>query len=442
MLVKLLAVSQISRLLLSVVVRGITKLPVSQLEIVTVAFSTISIATYLCSLWKTKDVEVPIKPWSPRKLLESYPGAFWPSQEHTERTENETKRTTGTFFVSLLNPSGARVESTSVANRIPRIRNDTFRMQGERIPVISTVIAVSTLVFGGLHCIAWSFDFPSRAEVLIWRIASIMSATIPCAAVSGTFLFALPIKNRLRNFKRITIGQNLLPRLQILEQYPPEYWDAIYIQNSLFNEFKTRIQPDGIPFSRLKTTTISFEEFIKPHKESEGVCILLHDGKIDRVELNLCSRWLREFYWTWKRFKIGEATYVMLIYATFGVSSIGSQMKMSLEARDPLPYRNVSLWRLYEAYVGSTFKNKGVHLPHFYLEQHLERDLSAAQSEWSQIHQDSARFDRVSGVLSLIAGILYGLARIALLVIAFTSLRSAPKALYIDSWIRFMANIS
>ena len=33
--------------------------------------------------------------------------------------------------------------------------------------------------FGGIHCIAWSFAFPSSTEQLLWRISSIAITGIP-----------------------------------------------------------------------------------------------------------------------------------------------------------------------------------------------------------------------------------------------------------------------
>ena len=41
--------------------------------------------------------------------------------------------------------------------------------------IAALLIAVA---FGGIHCIAWSFQFPSHPEQLIWRISSL---TITCA---------------------------------------------------------------------------------------------------------------------------------------------------------------------------------------------------------------------------------------------------------------------
>lgn len=44
---------------------------------------------------------------------------------------------------------------------------------------MTVALAISTVVFGGLHCIAWKFGFPTKAELMIWMIASVLSATLP-----------------------------------------------------------------------------------------------------------------------------------------------------------------------------------------------------------------------------------------------------------------------
>jgi hypothetical protein len=35
------------------------------------------------------------------------------------------------------------------------------------------------VVFGAIHCIAWSFDFPSHTELLLWRLSSVAITTVP-----------------------------------------------------------------------------------------------------------------------------------------------------------------------------------------------------------------------------------------------------------------------
>ena len=45
-----------------------------------------------------------------------------------------------------------------------------------------------TVVFGGIHCIAWSFHFPSQTEQLLWRISSIAITGIPLAVAGIRFI--------------------------------------------------------------------------------------------------------------------------------------------------------------------------------------------------------------------------------------------------------------
>lgn len=45
--------------------------------------------------------------------------------------------------------------------------------------VSAGVAAFVALCFGGIHCVAWNFLFPSETERLMWRIASIIVSSVP-----------------------------------------------------------------------------------------------------------------------------------------------------------------------------------------------------------------------------------------------------------------------
>ena len=42
-----------------------------------------------------------------------------------------------------------------------------------------TTMIVATL-FGGIHCTGWNFPFPSHAELIIWRVSSLIIVIVPC----------------------------------------------------------------------------------------------------------------------------------------------------------------------------------------------------------------------------------------------------------------------
>ena len=62
---------------------------------------------------------------------------------------------------------------------------------------VSGMILV-TIVFGGIHCIAWSFAFPSPTEQLLWRISSIAITGIPLL-VAGIFFWFTAVQRRYNN---------------------------------------------------------------------------------------------------------------------------------------------------------------------------------------------------------------------------------------------------
>jgi len=45
------------------------------------------------------------------------------------------------------------------------------------------LVAVITVAFGGIHCIGWSFAFPSSTEKTLWRVASLSITCVPVAYV-------------------------------------------------------------------------------------------------------------------------------------------------------------------------------------------------------------------------------------------------------------------
>jgi hypothetical protein len=46
------------------------------------------------------------------------------------------------------------------------------------------------IIFGAIHCIAWSFEFPSHTELILWRISSVGIIATPAYILVG-FSFVL-----------------------------------------------------------------------------------------------------------------------------------------------------------------------------------------------------------------------------------------------------------
>jgi hypothetical protein len=164
-LLKAVAALQILWLIVSVITRMVYDLPISLLEVCTVAFAALAVATYAANLAKPKDVDVPVIFISHNDI---------PYIERQEILDLVGK----SFFSGILRPTqqhGSRNEG------FLRIKNDMLRLQvhGTQYVTLSCALAVSTMCFGAIHCAAWQSYFPSRAERTLWQIASVLSSTLP-----------------------------------------------------------------------------------------------------------------------------------------------------------------------------------------------------------------------------------------------------------------------
>ncbi|TFK36322.1 hypothetical protein BDQ12DRAFT_699617 [Crucibulum laeve] len=60
----------------------------------------------------------------------------------------------------------------------------------DRDDIMASISAVIAAVFGGIHCIAWSFQFPSYQERILWRVSSLIIVAVPIV-----FLFTCIMNN-------------------------------------------------------------------------------------------------------------------------------------------------------------------------------------------------------------------------------------------------------
>jgi hypothetical protein len=183
------------------VVRGVQGLPITELELVTVAFAALNFVIFL--LWWEKplnvqrgvrvykkretkepkddgDVEANVRFWVAfRDALSSLPAAIvrgplvkefghmswllrvlsWPILKPLEIFGGENQRRFDDFRrVDTFYP-GKWVKTFLVASRV-------------------TVTAIAS-TFGGIHCIGSLFTFPTRTEQTLWRIASVSITFVP-----------------------------------------------------------------------------------------------------------------------------------------------------------------------------------------------------------------------------------------------------------------------
>jgi len=191
-LVKAVAALQILWLVVSIITRKAYDLPISLLEVCTVAFAALSVATYVANLAKPKDVDVPVilnnKKWN-----------------HTDDDEFS-----GLWGDSFFERSVRPTEQHGPLDRKQRIKNDMLRLQaqGTQHLTLTYALAVSTMCFGAIHCAAWQSYFPSQVERRLWQVASVLSSTLPLSNLLALFASNLIIGRKAHNI--ITTMKSLM----------------------------------------------------------------------------------------------------------------------------------------------------------------------------------------------------------------------------------------
>ena len=210
-LIKSIALLEITWLVIGLVARRIRDHPSTQLEIMTLAFSACSIITYCLLIRKPKDVTVPVTIRAKRYpktsevlTLANFGPTLWFDAILFEKwTIGRT-----TFWIP------------NTACHYVEYKSNWSKIRWSRYGVIWIGSAVGTSILGGLHALAWESTFPTSAEKVAWRFASMFTIAIPWAyLVLGNFVFGILIffatrtdrKDRKTNGTQTTVWTNSNP---------------------------------------------------------------------------------------------------------------------------------------------------------------------------------------------------------------------------------------
>ena len=186
-LAKSLVLLQTSWFVMQCIARAIEHLPITHLEIVTIAYAAMNFVIYV--LWWNKPLNVnrPIRVF--RKLERS-------ATQLQQRVDREpvpkelTWEEIGNGLLTIVNFIVGFQDGNvdlSREDRVPRFWADTTDDDHVTADLLMLGIGVC---FGAIHCIAWIFSFPTHMELLIWRISSIAIAAVPIFIFLVTLLAA------------------------------------------------------------------------------------------------------------------------------------------------------------------------------------------------------------------------------------------------------------
>lgn len=162
-LVTLLSILQVSWLAIQLIARRVDGVPPTPLEISTLAFSACAFVLYLVEWSKPKGVGVPfyantdacVTPESLQAIFEAAPDVFLHPVVFLQ---------TRYYYMPMCS-----------AHQVVGGRYKTKH----RNTMMSLTFILTTLLFGGIHLLAWNLDFPTQVESLLWKIAALSATLAP-----------------------------------------------------------------------------------------------------------------------------------------------------------------------------------------------------------------------------------------------------------------------
>ncbi|KZP03661.1 hypothetical protein FIBSPDRAFT_844729 [Athelia psychrophila] len=179
---KSIAVFQTLWFVAQCITRRIGNLVITNLEIVTLAYTVITVAMYAAWWHKPLNVRCPIRVKGYAKISK----------------DMRPIETTGTTIIYYVIGEQDWIFHLNDKERVPTFWSSCssgIRSDG-RLPLYADIIALMVaMVFGVVHCAAWSYVFPSLAERWMWRVCAIAIAAIPLP-MAAAFAVSNPFGGR------------------------------------------------------------------------------------------------------------------------------------------------------------------------------------------------------------------------------------------------------
>jgi hypothetical protein len=179
-----LAVIQTGWFIAQCIARGAEHLAITELEIMTVAFAFLNFVTYIFWWNKPLNVTCPI-----RIVLKEGHNAPEPRSPKRILLEDRFDR-----MLSLIEPGRDDEVDLLQEKRVPTFYAGKIDVASKSYLTLILAEILIAMVFGGIHCIAWSFSFPTHVEQILWRASSIAIISIPFLLVVDVVFWLFDLK--------------------------------------------------------------------------------------------------------------------------------------------------------------------------------------------------------------------------------------------------------
>ena len=184
-LAKSLVLLQTLWFVIQCIARGIKYLPLTHLEIITLAYAAMNFVIYIFWWYKPLNVNRPVR------VFRREPSERRPLVE--EPTWELTWQAIGDGLVTILNFIAGNQDRDVRLNREDRVPMFWGNRSNEEVGIADFIMLGVGVCFGAIHCIAWHFSFPTDAELLMWRISCVAITAVPVCISLACFLGAVLI---------------------------------------------------------------------------------------------------------------------------------------------------------------------------------------------------------------------------------------------------------
>jgi hypothetical protein len=189
---KALTVLQMGWFVIQSIARRIQGLPITELELATVAFALTNTVSYIFWWYKPLNVHCPVpvklKRWIYEKDLEKCKQLVQGPQLEEESENDEGSRDSKLAYVR----KWMIVLFESVRTSVPVVheweghtkRKRVHRQYSGQLPHIQLLMTFLTAgllaeMFAAIHFVAWQYSFPSQAEKFVWQVCCMIMLAVP-----------------------------------------------------------------------------------------------------------------------------------------------------------------------------------------------------------------------------------------------------------------------
>ncbi|KAG2040457.1 hypothetical protein BDR03DRAFT_892399 [Suillus americanus] len=167
---------QVAWFVMQLITRAIYHLETTQLEAGTLAFAVLNFLTY--AVWWNKPLNVQCPHPVYRKSTESRPENRIDEPDVPGSRQGAGWVILGQVFVSIAELIGLPYEPASQKLRVPTF-DGSISLEGSNKRVLLLSGLLMATIFGGIHCMAWFFAFPTYQEQVLWRMSAIAITFTP-----------------------------------------------------------------------------------------------------------------------------------------------------------------------------------------------------------------------------------------------------------------------